>query len=519
VERIMRMVDGALLLIDAKEGPMPQTKFVLKKAIQAGLKIIVVINKIDKPGARANWAADRTFDLFVDLGATDEQAEFPIIYASAVQGKASRVNDLEAMTDVKPLFETIVKTIPPPVIPEGQPLQMLTVNLAYDNYKGKVAICRLYSGTLKKGVVGYINRSGEMKKVPLTAIMTFDGLSRVDVESAEAGDIVAVSGIPNISIGETITDPDKPMPLPPIDIEEPTVKMNFSVNNSPFAGREGEFVTSRNLAERLAHEIETDVALRVDATDSFDTWTVSGRGELHLAILVEKMRREGYEFQVGRPQVIFHEKGGKKLEPVERMNVEVPEEFTGTVIEEMGRRKGTMVDMRVENSIAFLEFLVPTRGLIGFRNQFLTATKGQGIMNTLFEDYEEYKGDLDSAPRGSLVASESGISRAYGMMNIEDRGVLFISPGLEVYEGMIIGQNAKSQDMRVNVCKEKQLSNMRAKSDGGMEFLKVPRSLSLEESIEYLGDDELAEITPKSIRLRKMYLTENEEKRLKKGLQ
>jgi GTP-binding protein len=522
VERIMRMVDGALLLIDAKEGPMPQTKFVLKKAIQAGLKIIVVINKIDKPGARANWAADRTFDLFVDLGATDEQAEFPIIYASAIQGKASHANDLDAMTNVRPLFETIVKTIPPPKIDASAPLQMLTVNLAYDNYKGKVAICRLYSGTLKKGIVGYINRAGEMKKVPLTAIMTFDGLSRVDVESAEAGDIVAISGIPNISIGETITDPDKPMPLPPIDIEEPTVKMNFAVNNSPFAGREGQFVTSRNLAERLAHEIETDVALRVEATDSFDTWTVSGRGELHLAILVEKMRREGYEFQVSKPQVIFHEDGGKKKEPIERVNVEVPEQFTGTVIEEMGRRKGTMIDMRVDTTTsdggtAFLEFLVPTRGLIGFRNQFLTATKGQGIMNTLFEDYEEYKGDLDASPRGSLVASESGTTRAYGMMGIEDRGTLFISPGIEVYEGQIVGQNAKAMDMRVNVCKEKQLSNMRAKSDGGMEFLKVPRTLSLEESIEYLADDELAEITPKSIRLRKMYLKENDEKRLKKA--
>ncbi|OGY98371.1 MAG: GTP-binding protein TypA [Candidatus Liptonbacteria bacterium RIFCSPHIGHO2_01_FULL_57_28] len=520
VERIMRMVDGALLLIDAKEGPMPQTKFVLKKAIQADLKIIVVINKIDKPGARPNWAADRTFDLFVDLGASDEQAEFPIIYASAIQGKAGHEKDLETMKDVRPLFETIVKTIPPPKIDATQPLQMLTVNLAYDNYKGKIAIGRLYSGVLKKGIVAHVNRAGEIKKVPLTAIMTFDGLGRVDVDSAEAGDIVAVSGIPNISIGETITDPDQPIPLPPIDIEKPTVKMNFSVNNSPFAGREGEYVTSRNLAERLAHEIETDVALRVEATDTFDTWTVSGRGELHLAILVEKMRREGYEFQVGRPQVIFHEKGGKKLEPVERVNIEVPEQFTGTVIEEMGRRKGTMIDMRVEAGAgtAFLEFLVPTRGLIGFRNQFLTATKGQGIMNTLFEDYEEYKGDLEASPRGSLVASESGISRAYGMMNIEDRGTLFISPGLEVYAGMIVGQNAKAQDLRVNVCKEKQLSNMRAKSDGGMEFLKVPRTLSLEESIEYLGDDELAEITPKSIRLRKFWLNENDEKRMKKGL-
>jgi GTP-binding protein len=519
VERIMRMVDGALLLVDAKEGPMPQTKFVLKKAIQEGLKIILVVNKIDKPGARPDWAVNQTFDLFIDLGASEEQAEFPIIYASAISGKAGRNHNLEEMTDVLPLFETIVKTIPAPKIPEGQPLQMLTVNLSYDNYKGKIAIGRLYSGVLRKNSqIAHVNRDGVLKKTMLSSVMTFDGLAKVEVDSAEAGDIVAIAGIPDISIGETITDPDQPMPLPPIKIEEPTVKMNFSVNNSPFAGRDGEYVTSRHLAERLAREIETDVALRVEKTDSFDTWVVSGRGELHLAILIEKMRREGYEFQVSRPQVIFHEKNGKKAEPIERLNVEVPEEFMGRVIEDMGRRKGVMFDMKVENGTAYLEFLVPTRGLIGFRNQFLTNTKGLGIMNSLFEDYEEYKGDFETKTTGSMVASETGTTRAYGLMGAQERGDLFYGAGVEVYAGMVVGENAKEQDLRVNVCKEKQLSNMRSKGEGGMEFLKVPRNLSLEESLEYLGDDELAEITPKAVRIRKYWLNENDEAKARRGM-
>lgn len=524
VERIMRMVDGILLLVDAKEGPMPQTKFVLKKAIQAGHRVIVVINKIDKPGARANWALERTFDLFIELGATDEQAEFPVIYASGAQGKAGLDKDLEKMVNVQPIFETILKYIPAPQVDMSKPLQMLTVNLAYDNYKGKIAIGRIYSGELKKGMeVVHINRDGVAKKAQISAVMLFDGLAKVDAESATAGEIVAIGGIEDISIGETIADKDNPVALPTIDIEEPTVKMTFSVNNSPFAGREGQYVTSRHLADRLKKEIETDVALRLAPTENFDSWIVSGRGELHLEILIEKMRREGFEFQVSRPQVIFHEKDGKKLEPIERVSVEVPEEFTGTVIEEMGKRKGLMVDLRMEpnpagGNIGYLEFLVPTRGLIGFRNLFLTKTKGQGIMNSIFEDYEEFKGDFESNPHGSLVAAESGITRAYGMMTAEGRGTLFISPGEEIYEGMIVGENAKAMDIRVNVCKEKQLSNMRAKSDGGMEFLKVPKTMTLEDSLEYIGDDELLEVTPKALRLRKVYLTEIEEKRAKRGM-
>jgi GTP-binding protein len=517
VERIMRMVDGILLLVDAKEGPMPQTKFVLKKAIQAGHKVIVVINKIDKSGARPNWALERTFDLFVELGASDEQAEFPVIYASGVKGLAGYAHELEAMKDIRPVFDSILKHIPPPKV-EDKPLQMLTVNLFYDNYKGKIAIGRLYSGILKKNVeVAHIGRDGATKKASLTNVMLFDGLGRVDVEEATAGDIVAIAGIPDISIGETITDKDDPQPLPTIEIEEPTVKMNFMVNNSPFAGREGQFVTSRHLADRLAKETDTDVALRVASTGNFDTWEVSGRGELHLSILIEKMRREGYEFQVSRPQVIFHEKDGKTLEPMEILSVEVPEDSTGVVIEEMGRRKGGMRDMRVESGIAYMDFLVPTRGLIGLRTIFMTKTKGLGIMNSIFEDYEEYKGDFESNPHGSLVASESGTTRAYGLMGAEGRGELFLGPGVEVYEGEIVGENAKAMDIRVNVCKEKQLSNMRAKGEGGMEFLKVPRTLSLEDSLEYIGDDELVEVTPKSIRMRKVYLTEVEEKRAQRA--
>ncbi|MFH1246309.1 MAG: translational GTPase TypA [Candidatus Liptonbacteria bacterium] len=519
VERIMRMVDGALLLIDAKEGPMPQTKFVLKKAVQAGHRIIVVVNKIDKPTARIDWALDRTFDLFVELGATHEQLDFPVLYASGIQGKAGKESDLEKMQDIQPVFDAIIEHIPAPQMDTSAPLQMLTVNLAYDNYKGKIAVGRLYSGTLKKGsAIVHINRDGVSKPANLTAVMTFEGLSRVEVDEAYAGDIAAIAGISDISIGETIADPANPIPLPVIAIEEPTVKMTFSVNTSPFSGKEGELSTSNNLRERLTHELETDVALRVESTDTPDAWMVAGRGELHLTILIEKMRREGYEFQVSRPQVILKKINGVDCEPIELASIEVPEEFTGNVIEEMGKRKGTMTDMKTENGVAYMDFLAPTRGLIGFRNQFLTMTRGRGIMNSLFDKFEEYKGELINNPHGSLIASESGISRTYGLLNAEGRGEMFIGPGIEVYEGMVVGQNAKAMDLRVNVCKEKQLSNMRAKSDGGMEFLKVPREMTLEESVEYIGDDELVEVTPKSLRIRKRYLTDLEEKRALKSL-
>ena len=396
---------------------------------------------------------------------------------------------------------------------------MLTVNLVYDNYKGRIAIGRLYSGTLRKGMeVCHINAAGEMKKGVLSSVMTMSGLARVETENAVPGDVVAIAGIPDISIGETVADPERPEALPVIAIEEPTVKMTFAVNTSPFAGKEGQFSTSNNLRDRLAHELETDVALRVVPGGSTDAWEVSGRGELHLAILIEKMRREGFEFQVSKPQVILKETPQGKMEPVERVSCEVPEEFIGLVMGELGRRKGNMVEMRVEKGIAHLEFLVPTRGLIGFRNLFLTGTKGRGILNSLFERYEEYKGEFESNPHGSLVATESGATTTYGLLNAEGRGELFVGPGLQIYEGMIVGENSRTDDIRVNVCKEKQLSNMRAKSDGGMEFLKVPRAMTLEEAIEFIGDDELVEITPKSIRLRKYWLKEGDQERAKKGL-
>ena len=516
VERIMRMVDGVLLLVDAKEGPMPQTKFVLKKAIAAGHKVIVVINKIDKPDARINWVVDKTFDLFVSLGASDEQTDFPIIYASAKQGKAGLAPDLSLMTDVKPVFETILKSIPAPVLPDVK-LQYLAVSLAYDNYIGKIAIGRLYAGSLKKGQeVLHVRRDGSSAKVRLTSVMTYDGLGRVETEAAEPGDIIAVAGIANISIGESLTDIETPTPLPPIAIEEPTVKMTFGVNTSPFSGKEGQYTTSRNIKERLERELQTDVALRVEPGESADRFVVSGRGELHLAILIEKMRREGFELQVSRPQVILKEVNGVTSEPVEQVFIEAPENLSGTVIEKMGKRRGEMKDMKVEHGTTYLEFTIPTRGLIGFRNEFLTDTKGLGIINSLFMGYEPYRGDFSGMTHGSIIAFEAGTSITYGLIPAQGRGQLFIGAGVEVYVGMVVGQSAKPEDVEVNVCKEKRLSNMRSKGDGGQEKLDTPRTMDLEDALEYIGDEELVEATPKSIRIRKAILDHLERKRANK---
>jgi GTP-binding protein len=516
VERIMRMVDGVLLLVDAKEGPMPQTKFVLKKAIEAGHKIVVVVNKIDKPDARIEWVVDKTFDLFVSLGASDEQTDFPIIYASAKQGKAGFDPDLSKMTDIKPVFGTIIKVVPEPKTSDAK-LQFLTVSLAYDNYIGKIAVGRLYAGTLKKGMdVLHVRRDGTSAKARLTSIMTFDGLARVETEAASAGDIVAVAGIGDISIGETITDIDEPSPLPTIAIEEPTVKMTFGVNTSPFSGKEGQYTTSRNIKERLERELQTDVALRVEPGESADKFVVSGRGELHLAILIEKMRREGFELQVSRPQVILKEIEGVTSEPVEQVFIEVPENLSGTVIEKMGKRRGEMKDMKVERGTTYLEFSIPTRGLIGFRNEFLTDTKGLGIINSLFSGYEPYRGEFSGIAHGSIIAFEDGTSITYGLLPAQGRGQLFIGPGVEVYKGMVVGQSAKPEDVEVNVCREKRLSNMRSKGDGGQEKLDTPREMDLEDALEYIGDDELVEVTPKSIRIRKMILDHLERKRANK---
>lgn len=523
VERIMRMVDGVLLLVDAKEGPMPQTKFVLRKAIQAGHKIIVVVNKIDKPHARPAWTLNATFDLFVELGATDEQANFPVIYAVGLQGKAGLEADLDKMKDVQPLFDKIVEYIPAPVVDASKPMQFLTVNLMRDNYKGKIAIGRLYSGTLKKAMkVAHIDRSGKINKTQITSLMSFDGLARVDVDEIQAGDIAAIAGIPEISIGETIADIENPIALPTIKIDEPTIKMTFGVNTSPFGGEEGEFTTSRNLKERLELELATDVALSVTATDSADRWTVAGRGELHLAILIEKMRREGYELEVSKPQVIYKELSNsagqvKKMEPMELVSIEVPEKFQGTVIEIMGKRLGIMKDMKVDRETAFIDFAVPTRGLIGVRNEFLTSTKGQGIMNSIFLGYEEYKGGFSANSHGSLISSEDGESNSYGLLNSQSRGTLFITPGVKVYAGMVIGQNAKAEDIIVNICKEKQLTNFRTKNFGVQEGLEVPREMGLEDALDYIGDDELVEVTPKQIRIRKTILNEGERNKVRKA--
>jgi len=517
VERIMRMVDGALLLIDAKEGPMPQTKFVLRKAIQAGHKIIVVINKIDKPNVRPEWVLNATYDLFFELGASESQIEFPVIYASAISGKAGYEPNLEKMENVESIFETIIKYIPEPVVDESKPLQMLTVNLAYDNYKGKIAIGRLYSGVLKKGTtIAHINRNGEIKQLKLSSVMLFDGLNRVDVEEADAGDIVAVAGIPDISIGETIADPKNPIALPTIQIDEPTIKMTFGVNTSPFKGKEGEFTTSRNLKERLEHELETDVALSVAPGETTDRWVVSGRGELHLAILIEKMRREGFELEVFKPHVIFKETNGKKMEPMELVSIETPEAYSGTIIEMMGKRFGIMKEMRVDQGIVYMDFAIPTRGLIGSRGEFLTSTKGMGIMNSIFLGYEEYKGEIRSETRGSIVATETGVSNNFGLVAAQGRGKLFMSAGVPTYEGMVVGQNAKSGDVPVNVCKTRELTNFRAKNEGLHDQLEVPITLTLEDALNYIGDDEMVEVTPKSVRIRKILLTEIERKRVRR---
>jgi GTP-binding protein len=513
VERIMRMVDGILLLVDAKEGPMPQTRFVLKKALEAGHKIIVVVNKIDKPDARPEWTLNQTFNLFIDLGASEEQTNFPVIYAVGIQGKAGLKPDLAEMTDIKPLFEKIVEYVPAPVIDETKPMQFLVVNLAYDNYKGKLAIGRLYSGKMQKDMqVAHINRQGQIKPAKLTYLMSFDGLNKIEINEAGAGDILMVTGIDNVSIGETLTDINNPLALPIIKIDEPTIKMTFGVNTSPFSGTEGKYTTSRQLKDRLYRELETDVALSVTVGESTDGWIVAGRGELHLSILIEKMRREGYELQVSKPEVIIKHVNGKKLEPIELVFIEVPKQFDGAIIEMMGKRLGVMKDMRVERESSFMEFLIPTRGLIGMRNEFLTSTKGTGIMNSIFQGFEEYKGDLNTQ-HGSLISSETGISNTYGLDIAQGRGQLFIGTAIKVYQGMVIGQNAKTEDISVNVCKCKELSNMRSKGTGVHKALDVPREMLLEDALDYIGDDELAEITPQNIRIRKTYLDANDRKR------
>ncbi len=516
VERVLTMADGCLLLVDAKEGPMPQTRFVLKKALEKKLKIIVVVNKIDKPDARIHHVHDKTLDLFLELGADDETADFPIVYASAKEGKAGLEPDLSIMTDISPIFDAILTYVPPPSGDPNAPLQLLMTTLGRDDYKGRIAIGRVYNGKITAGQeIVHINRDGDMKKFRLTSLMTFEGLGRVDAQEVLAGDIVAISGIPDITIGETIADPENPQALPLLAIEEPTVKMTFSVNDSPFAGQEGEFKTSRQIRERLMKELETDTALRVeDSTDG--KWLVSGRGELHLAILIERMRREGYELQVSRPQVILKEIEGKKLAPFERVFLEAPQEYSGIVMQKMGTRKAVLEDMTTDdNSIVYFSFVMPTSALFGYRSEFITDTRGLGIINTNFVKYDVDSGDPIRREQGSLVSSESGQSNLYGLTNIQERGILFIGPGVQVYKGQVVGKNSRSDDMSVNVCKAKALSNMRSKGDGSMEHFNIPQAMDLEDSLEYVNDDELVEVTPKNIRIRKKILDDALARRMK----
>ncbi len=518
VERVLSMADGCLLLVDAKEGPMPQTRFVLKKALQMGHKVIVVVNKIDKPDARSSYVVDKTFDLFVELGADDQAADFPIIYASAKNGLAGLEADLSQMTDIKPIFEAILQHVPAPKGDATKPLQMLVTSIMGDSFKGRIAIGKLHNGVIRAGQeVMHINREGQHQKGRLISLMGFEGLGRAEIKEAEAGDIVAVAGITNATVGETLADPISPVALPILAIDEPTVKMRFMINDSPFAGKEGQFTTSRQIRERLFKELETDTALRVeDAVEG--GWEVAGRGELHLAILIERMRREGYEFQVSRPQVINKTIDGKTCTPYERVFVEVPDAHQGAVMQTLGIRGGQMQDMKLDGANAFLEFLVPTRGLFGYRNEFLTETKGLGIMNTTFEGYLPDPGNWRERENGSLVAHESGQTLAYGLLNVQDRGTLFVGAGVEVYKGQVVGQHIRAEDLPVNVCKEKQLSNMRSKGHGVKEHQDAHRTLTLEDSLEYIGDDELVEVTPKSVRIRKIILDESEARRKARGI-
>lgn len=517
VERVLNMADGCLLLIDAKEGPMPQTRFVLKKALEMGHKIIVVINKIDKDGARPQFALEATLELFLELGAGDHSLDFPVVYASGRSGKAGLDPDLAKMENIGPIFHAIVEHIPSPIADTNKPLQMLVTSITADNFKGRIAIGRIYNGSIKANQeVMQINRQGQQKKYTLTSLMAFSGLGKVEADVIQAGDIAALAGIPDATIGETIADAENPHALPLINIEEPTVKMTFMVNDSPFAGKEGEFCTSRQIRERLFKELETDVALRVEDIEK-GNWIVSGRGELHLAILIERLRREGYEFQVSRPQVIMRQVEGKTMCPYEKVFIEVPEQYQGAVMQKMGSRKGELKEMRANNGIIFLEFIIPTKGLFGYRSEFLTDTKGLGIMNTSFYQYMPDPGNWKEKPQGSLVAHESGPTNFYGLINVQDRGVLFLGHGVEIYEGQVVGQNSRPEDIRVNVCKTKQLSNMRSKGEGSDEHFNTPKTMGLEDALEYIGDDELVEVTPQNIRIRKMYLTEIDAKRAERG--
>ena len=507
VERILKMVDGVLLLVDAYEGPMPQTRFVLRKALSLNLKPIVVINKIDRREARPEEVISEVFDLFIELEASDDQLDFPVVYASARDGFAVLEKD-EEPRDLSPLFDTILKYVPAPAGDVESPFQMLISSLDYDDYTGRIAIGKIERGTIAKGDRVVVCRSsGSIEPVKFSSIQVFKGLNRLEVEKAGAGEIICITGCEDITIGDTICDAEHPEPLPFVEIDEPTISMQFLVNNSPFAGREGEYVTSRHLRSRLFKEMETNVSLRVEETDSTESFKVSGRGELHLSILIETMRREGYEFQVSKPEVITKYIDGELCEPVEYLMVDVPEEYMGSVMEELGSRKGEIVNMNTTHQgYTRLEYKIPARGLIGFRSRLLTITKGNGIMNHVFNGYEPLKGEIRARDRGSLIAWETGEAVTYGLYNAQERGTLFIGPGEQVYEGMIVGESSKVEDLVINVCKKKHVTNMRAAGSDEALRLVPPKVLSLEACLEFIADDELVEVTPKHIRLRKKIL-------------
>jgi GTP-binding protein len=516
VERTLKMVDGVLLLVDAAEGPLPGTKFVLKKSLDLNIRPIVVINKIDRKDARAHKVLDEVFDLFLSLGAHDQQLDFPTVYCIAKQGIAKLELEDEG-TNLEPLFQTIINTVPPPAGDPHSPFQMLVTTIDYSDYLGRLGIGRISRGTIKMGApMKIIHRDTSIEDARVTKIYTFHGLKRIEVDEAGTGDIIAISGMEDVDIGETIADASDPTPLPFVSIEEPTLSMNFIVNNSPFAGLDGKYVTTRHLGDRLARELRSNVSLRVEMTDSPDVFKVSGRGELHLGILIETMRREGFEFQVSRPEVIWKRIADVMCEPVEHVIIDVPDEFVGVVMENIGQRKGELKNMMQSNGNTRLEFLVPARGLIGFRSEFMTQTKGTGIVHHNFHSYEPYKGELSTRSRGALIAMEEGTAVAYGMWKLQERSTFFIEPTTRVYTGMIVGENSREYDMVVNVCKTKQLTNMRASGSDEAVRLEPPRQLTLEQAIEWIAEDEYVEVTPKYIRLRKKYLDHNERNRMSK---
>ncbi|HHX24840.1 MAG TPA: translational GTPase TypA [Thermoanaerobacterales bacterium] len=508
VERVLKMVDGVLLLVDAFEGPMPQTRFVLKKALALDLPVVLVVNKIDKTGARIEQVIDEVLELFIDLGADDTQIEFPVVYASARDGIAKTALD-DFSDNLKPLFETIINHIPAPIGDSQAPVQVLITTLDYDDYVGRIAIGRVFRGTITAGnEYALCRKDGTIVKVKISNLFVFDGLKRKSANKAGFGEIVAVTGIDDIDIGETIAYVNNPEPVPYVNIDEPTLSMVFSVNNSPFAGQEGDYVTSRHLRDRLFKEAKSNVSLRIEETDSPDSFKVSGRGELHLSVLIETMRREGFEFQVSKPMVIIKEINGKKMEPLESITIDIPEDYLGIVMEKLGARYGQLINMEnLGGNSLRLEFEIPTRGLLGYRSEFITDTKGEGILNSVFSGFTPYRGDIPTRNRGALVAFETGESNTYGLYNAQERGTLFIGPQVRVYKGMIVGENSRPSDLSINVCKKKHITNLRSSTAEEALRLTPPKDMTLEKCLEFIEDDELLEVTPKSLRMRKAKLS------------